>query len=131
MLIGERTAEEIKIKIGSATPYDGEGAMDVRGRSLIDGLPKNIEITSEDVREALYKPLSEILETIRTTLERTPPELLADIVDNGIMLTGGGALLRGIDRLISEETKIPVHIAVDPLDCVAMGTGMCLERGNI
>lgn len=131
VLIGERTAEEIKIKIGSATPYDGEGAMDVRGRSLIDGLPKNIEITSEDVREALYKPLSEILETIRTTLERTPPELLADIVDNGIMLTGGGALLRGIDRLISEETKIPVHIAVDPLDCVAMGTGMCLERGNI
>lgn len=130
VLIGERTAEEIKIKIGSATPYDGEGAMDIRGRSLIDGLPKNVEITSEDVREALYEPLMGILDTIRTTLERTPPELLADIVDNGIMLTGGGALLRGIDRLISEETKIPVHVAIDPLDCVANGTGICLERGN-
>lgn len=131
VLIGERTAEEIKIKIGSAMPYDGEGAMDVRGRSLVDGLPKNIEITSEDVREALYQPLSDILETIRMTLERTPPELLADIVDNGIMLTGGGALLRGIDRLISDETKIPVHVAGDPLNAVSLGTGMCLEKGNV
>ena len=105
--------------------------MDVRGRSLIDGLPKNVEITSEDVREALYEPLSDILDVIRSTLEITPPELLADIVDNGIMLTGGVALLRGIDRFISDETKIPVHIAADPLNCVALGTGMCLERGNI
>ncbi len=130
VLIGERTAEEIKIKIGSACPYDGEGAMDVRGRGLIDGLPQNIEITSEDIREALYDSLSGILETIRSTLEITPPELLADIVDNGIMLTGGGALLRGIDRFISEETKIPVHVAGEPLDCTVLGTGMCLERGN-
>ena len=131
MLIGERTAEEIKVKIGSAYSYDGEGAMDVRGRNLVDGLPKNIEISSEEVREALCEPLSQILETIRSTLEKTPPELLADIVDNGIMLSGGGALLRELDKLISEETKIPVHIAAEPLDCVAMGMGYCLERGNI
>ena len=131
MLIGERTAEEVKIKIGSAHSYDGEGAMDIRGRNLVDGLPKNIEITSEEVREALSEPLSHILETIRSTLEKTPPELLADIVDNGIMLSGGGALLRELDKLISEETKIPVHVAVEPLECVAMGMGYSLERGNI
>ncbi|MBR5544526.1 MAG: rod shape-determining protein, partial [Clostridia bacterium] len=131
VLIGERTAEDIKIKIGSAMSYDGEGAMDVRGRNLVDGLPKNVEITSEDVREALADPISQILETIRSTLEKTPPELLADIVDNGIMLTGGGALLREIDKLISQETKIPVHVAVDPMDCVAAGMGICLEKGNI
>lgn len=131
ILIGERTAEEIKIKIGSAMSYDGEGAMDIRGRSLADGLPKNTEITSEDIREALSEPLMQILGTIRSTLEQTPPELLADIVDNGMTLTGGGALLRGIDRLISEETKIPVHIAPEPMDCAALGMGSCLEKGNI
>ena len=131
VLIGERTAEEIKIKIGSAKSYDGEGAMDVRGRNLENGLPKSVEITSEEVREALSEPLSQILESIRSTLEKTPPELLADIVDNGIMLTGGGALLREIDKLISQETKIPVHVAVDPMDCVATGMGICLERANI
>lgn len=131
MLIGERTAEEIKLKIGSVLSYDGEGAMDIRGRSLADGLPKNVEITSEDIREALSEPVGRILETIRSTLEKTPPELLADIVDNGIMLTGGGALLRGIDRLISDEMKLPVHIAAEPLDCVAAGMGYCLENGNI
>ena len=131
MLIGERTAEEVKMKICSAYSYDGEGAMDIRGRNLVDGLPKNIEISSEEVREALSEPLSQILETIRSTLEKTPPELLADIVDNGIMLSGGGALLRELDKLISEETKIPVHVAVDPLDCVATGMGYCLERGNM
>ena len=105
--------------------------MDIRGRSLVDGLPKNIEITSEEVREALSEPLSQILETIRSTLEKTPPELLADIVDNGIMLSGGGALLRELDKLISEETKIPVHVAAEPLECVATGMGYCLERGNM
>ncbi|MBO5332830.1 MAG: rod shape-determining protein [Clostridia bacterium] len=131
VLIGERTAEEIKIKIGSAMSYDGEGAMDVRGRDLLNGLPKNVEITSEDVREALSEPLAQILAAVRATLEKTPPELLADIVDNGIMLTGGGALLREIDKLISNETKIPVHVAVDPMDCVAAGMGICLEKGNI
>lgn len=131
VLIGERTAEEIKIKIGSAMSYDGEGAMDVRGRDLLNGLPKNVEITSEDVREALSEPLAQILAAVRATLEKTPPELLADIVDNGIMLTGGGALLREIDKLISNETKIPVHVAVDPMDCVAAGMGICLEKGKI
>lgn len=131
VLIGERTAEEIKIKIGSAMSYDGEGAMDVRGRDLLNGLPRNVEITSEDVREALSEPIAQILAAVRSTLEKTPPELLADIVDNGIMLTGGGALLREIDKLISKETKIPVHIAVDPMDCVAAGMGVCLEKGNI
>ena len=131
VLIGERTAEEVKIKIGSAMSYDGEGAMDVRGRDLLNGLPKNVEITSEDVREALSEPLAQILAAVRATLEKTPPELLADIVDNGIMLTGGGALLREIDKLISNETKIPVHVAVDPMDCVAAGMGVCLEKGNI
>ena len=131
VLIGERTAEEIKIKIGSAMSYDGEGAMDVRGRDLLNGLPKNVEITSEDVREALSEPIAQILAAVRATLEKTPPELLADIVDNGIMLTGGGALLREIDKLISKETKIPVHVAVEPMDCVAAGMGVCLEKGNI
>ncbi len=127
ILIGERTAEEVKIKIGSAKEYDGEGAMDVRGRNLINGLPRSVEITSEEVREALSEPIAQIIEAIRSTLEKTPPELLADIVDNGIMLTGGGALLREMDKLISEETKIPVHVAVDPMDCVAIGMGKSLD----
>lgn len=131
VLIGERTAEELKIKIGSAMSYDGEGAMDVRGRNLVDGLPKNIEVTSEDVREAISECVSQIVDAVRVTLEKTPPELLSDIVDNGIMLTGGGALLRELDKLIEKETKIPVHIAPYPMDCVAAGMGMCLEKGNI
>ena len=131
VLIGERTAEELKIKIGSAMSYDGEGAMDVRGRNLVDGLPKNIEVTSEDVREAISEPVAQIVDAVRSTLEKTPPELLSDIVDNGIMLTGGGALLRELDKLIEKETKIPVHVAPYPMDCVAAGMGMCLEKGNI
>ena len=128
LLIGESTAEEIKIKIGSAYPYEGEGALDIKGRNLLDGLPKNIEITSEEVREALSDPVNQILDTIKSTLEKTPPELAADIVDNGIMLTGGGALLRGLDKLIASETQMPVHVAENPLDCVAIGTGNCLEK---
>ncbi|MCR4925786.1 MAG: rod shape-determining protein [Clostridiales bacterium] len=127
LLIGERTAEEIKITIGSAYPYEGEGSMDVKGRNLIDGLPKNVEITAEEVREALLDTINQILDAIRATLEKTPPELSADIIDHGIMLTGGGALLRGLDKLISEETKMPVHIADAPLDCVVEGTRICLE----
>ena len=131
LLIGERTAEDIKIKIGSAYPYDGEGAMDVKGRNLLDGLPKNIEITSEEVREALSDPVNQILDAVRSTLEKTPPELSADIIDRGIMLTGGGALLRGLDKLISIETKIPVHVAENPLDCVVDGCGVCLESNTL
>ena len=119
LLIGERTAEDIKINIGSAFPLEEEATMDIKGRDLMDGLPKNIQITSEEIREALADPLSMVLDAIRTTLEKTPPELSADIIDHGITLTGGGALLRGLDQLIEKETGMPVHIAESPLDCVA------------
>ena len=128
LLVGERTAEDIKIRIGSAYAYDGEGAMNVKGRNLMDGLPKNVEVTSEEIREALSDPVSQIIDAIRSTLEKTPPELAADIIDHGIMLTGGGALLRGLDKQIESETKMPVHIAQNPLDCVVDGTGICLEN---
>lgn len=127
LLIGERTAEDIKINIGSAFPLEEEATMDIKGRDLMDGLPKNIQITSEEIREALADPLSRVLDAIRTTLEKTPPELSADIIDHGITLTGGGALLRGLDQLIEKETGMPVHIAESPLDCVAMGTGRVLD----
>ena len=130
LLIGERTAEEIKINIGSAYPYEGEGAMDIKGRNLMDGLPKNVEITSEEVREALADPVNAILDAVRATLEKTPPELSADIINHGIMLTGGGALLRGLDHLISVETKMPVHVAETPLDCVVNGTSIYLETNS-
>jgi len=128
LLVGERTAEDIKIRIGSAYAYEGEGAMNVKGRNLMDGLPKNVEVTSEEIREALADPVSMIIDAIRSTLEKTPPELAADIIDHGIMLTGGGALLRGLDKLIEIETKMPVHVAQNPLDCVVDGTGLCLEN---
>lgn len=128
LLIGERTAEDIKIKLGSAFPYEGEGAMDVKGRNLVDGLPKNIEITSEEIREALADPVSQIVDAIRQTLENTPPELASDIIDNSIILSGGGALLRGLDKLIKKETDIPVTVADNPLDCVVEGCGICLEK---
>lgn len=127
LLIGERTAEDIKINMGSAVPYDDEGEMSIKGRNLLDGLPKNIVITSAEVREALAEPLRCIVEAVKSTLENTPPELSADIIDHGIMLTGGGALLRGIDTLISDNTGMPVYIAERPLDCVVDGTGKCLE----
>lgn len=127
LLIGERTAEEIKIKIGSAYPYEGEGDMQIKGRNLVDGLPKNVVISAAEVRDALADPLSVILEAIKSTLEKTPPELSADIIDHGIMLTGGGALLRGLDFLVAQETNMPVHVAERPLDCVAEGTGKRLE----
>ena len=131
LLIGERTAEDIKIKIGSAYPYEGEGTINIKGRNLMDGLPKNVDVTSEEIREALADPVSQIVDAVKSTLEKTPPELAADIIDHGIMLTGGGALLRGLDKLISAETKIPVNIAVNPLDCVADGTGLCLENDSL
>jgi rod shape-determining protein MreB len=131
LLVGERTAEDIKIKIGSAFPYEGEGTMVIKGRNLMDGLPKHVEVTSEEIREALADPVNQILDAIRATLERTPPELAADIIDHGIMLTGGGALLRGIDQLISSETKIPVYIAENALDCVVDGCGICLENSHM
>ena len=128
LLIGERSAEDIKLKLGSAYPYEGEAAMEIKGRNLIDGLPKSVEITSEQVRQALADPVDEILDSIRYTLDRTPPELSADIIERGITLTGGGALLRGLDKLISAETGMPVRVAENPLDCVVRGTGICLEK---
>lgn len=128
LLVGERTAEDIKIQIGSAYPYEDEQPYEIKGRNLVDGLPKNIHITPEEIRQALADPISSILDAIRTTLERTPPELSADIIDHGITLTGGGALLRGLDSLITQETGMPVYIAENPLDCVAEGTGMALDN---
>ena len=129
LLIGERTAENIKIAIGSAYPYaDNEPSMDIKGRNLLNGLPENITVTSEEIREALSEPLSHVIEAIKVTLEKTPPELAADIIDQGIMLAGGGALLKGLDLLIHAETAMPVKVAERPLDCVADGTGKVLEN---
>lgn len=129
LLIGERTAENIKIAIGSAYPYaDNEPSMDIKGRNLLNGLPENITVTSEEIREALSGPLSHVIEAIKVTLEKTPPELAADIIDQGIMLAGGGALLKGLDLLIHAETGMPVKVAERPLDCVADGTGKVLEN---
>ena len=128
LMIGERTAEEIKIKIGSAYPLEEELTMEVRGRDLVAGLPKTITISSEEIREAVSGPISAILEATRMTLERTPPELSADLIERGIVLAGGGSLLRGLDKLISEETGLPVHVAEDPMIAVAIGTGKVLSE---
>ena len=131
LLIGERTAENIKIEIGTAYKLDEELTLEVKGRNLINGLPKNAVISSEDIREALSESLDKIVEAIKETLERTPPELAADIIDRGITLTGGGALLRGMDKLVSSDTGIDVHIAETPLDCVANGTGYVLDHMDV
>lgn len=130
LMIGERTAETIKMELGSAFKVEDEEekVMDIKGRDLISGLPKTIEISEEQIREALSEPVSSIIEAIKITLEKTPPELSADIMDKGIMLAGGGALLRGLDLLINHETHMPVHIAESPLDCVALGAGKALEN---
>jgi rod shape-determining protein MreB len=130
LVIGERTAEEIKITIGSAYPLDDDDdiLMDVRGLHLLSGLPRTVTVKGAEIREAMSEPLSVIIEAVKRTLERTPPELAADIIDRGIMLAGGGALLRGLDTLISHETGIVVHVAADPLSCVVLGTGRVLEN---
>ena len=128
LMVGERTAEEIKIKIGSAYPIEKETAMEVKGRDLVAGLPKTLTITSQEVREALLEPIATIVDSVRVTLERCPPELSADLVDRGLVLAGGGALLRGLDRLLTEETGLPVHVAEDPLSAVAEGTGRALNE---
>ncbi len=128
LLIGSSTAEEIKIKIGSVFPYEREESMHIRGRALGSGLPNEITISAKEVRETLQEPLSVIVEAIRTTLEKTPPEISADLLDSGMILTGGGALLRGIDRLLAKETGMTVHIAAYPMDCVANGAGKRLEQ---
>lgn len=130
LMIGERTAETIKVELGSAFKIEDEEekVMDIKGRDLISGLPKTIEISEGQIREALSEPVASIIEAIKITLEKTPPELSADIMDKGIMLAGGGALLRGLDLLINSETHMPVHIAESPLDCVALGAGKALEN---
>ena len=128
LMIGERTAEEIKIRIGSAYTLDEEMTMEVRGRDLVTGLPKTVTITSEEIREALSEPIRSIVESVRSTLEKTPPELSADLIDRGIVMAGGGSLLRGIDRLIAEETGLPVHVAENPMTAVALGVGRGLDN---
>ncbi|MBQ8568601.1 MAG: rod shape-determining protein [Oscillospiraceae bacterium] len=130
LLIGERTAENVKIAIGSAFLSEQKSSMEIKGRNLMNGLPQNIKVSSEEIREALEEPLSHVVEAIKITLEKTPPELAADIIDQGITLAGGGALIRGLDRLISRETGMPVYIAENPLDCVADGTGKVLEENE-
>lgn len=128
LAIGERTAEAVKMELGSAFPSETEGNMQIKGRDLISGLPKIVDITENEVREALREPVSAIIEAIKTTLEKTPPELAADIMDKGIMLAGGGAMLKGLDKLINHETHMPVHIAENSLDCVALGAGKALDN---
>ena len=131
LMIGERTAEDVKIKIGSAYKEGDEIEMEIRGRDLISGLPKTMQISSSEVRDALRDPVNSIVDGIKSTLEKTPPELASDIMENGIMLTGGGALLKGLDKLVKEETGMPVKIAENPLDCVAIGTGKSVEDQEI
>jgi rod shape-determining protein MreB len=128
LLIGETTAEDVKIQIGSVFPLKEEKTMEVKGRDQATGLPKTVLITSEEVRQALMEPVQLILDVIKNTLEETPAELAADLVDRGIMLAGGGSLLRGLPDLIRQETELPVHRAADPLSCVALGTGKFLEE---
>jgi rod shape-determining protein MreB len=128
MSIGERSAEVIKIKIGSAFPLEHEETIEIKGQDLVAGLPKTLTVSSQEIRAALKEPVSEIMFTIRQTLERTPPELAADIVERGMVLTGGGSLLRGLDQLISEETKLPVIRAEKSVECVVMGAGRALEE---
>ncbi len=131
MLIGERTAETLKMEIGSAFPLREEVKLEVRGRDLVNGLPRSICVHSGELREAIKEPVAEIVETVKTTLEQSPPELSSDIMERGIVLAGGGALLRGLDQLLEQETGIPVHIAADPLTCVVLGTGETVEAWDM
>jgi rod shape-determining protein MreB len=127
IMIGERTAEEIKVTIGTAFPDERDESIEVRGRDLLSGLPKTLRITSSETREALAEPVSLIVQAVKTVLENTPPELSSDIMDRGILMTGGGSLLNGLDKLIIKETGIPTYLAEDPLSCVALGTGKALD----
>lgn len=128
LLIGERTAENIKVKIGNAYPFEEEKSLEIKGRDLVAGAPKTIEITSTQINDALMDPLSEVVDAVRTALEKTPPELASDIVDNGIVLTGGGAMLANLDILLRERTGLPVTVAEDPLSCVVVGSGKVLDN---
>ncbi len=127
LLIGEPTAERIKIQIGSAAPVGEEREMEVKGRDLVSGIPKTVRVHSSEVREALQEPVQQIVDAVRRALEITPPELASDIVDRGIVMTGGGALIRGLDILLSHETNLPIHVDEDPLTCVVRGTGRILD----
>lgn len=131
LLIGERTAEEIKIRIGSAFPLEEEMTMEIKGRDLVEGVPKTLLVSDEEIREALAETVTAIIEAVRVALEQTPPELSADIVDKGIILTGGGALLKNLDKRLREETGLPVSLADDPLSSVALGTGMMLDEFDL
>ncbi len=127
LLIGEPTAEAIKIQIGSAAPVGEEREMDVKGRDLVSGIPKTVRIHSEEVREHIQEPIQQVVEAVRRALEITPPELASDIVDRGIVMTGGGSLIRGLDRLLQEETNLPIHVDEEPLTCVVRGAGRILD----
>lgn len=131
LLIGERTAEEVKINIGTAMPLENPEEMDIRGRDLVSGLPKNTTINSNQVCEALNEPVTNILDAVRNTLERTPPELAADIMDRGVVMTGGSSLLRNLDRIMSRDTGMPVYVSDDALSCVALGTGLAVENVDV
>jgi rod shape-determining protein MreB len=131
LALGERTAEEIKIELGSACPLEEELHAEIRGRDLISGLPKNIVITTQEIRKAIEEPVTAIIDAVKDTLDKTPPELAADIMEQGIMLTGGGALLHGLDSRLQAETGMPIVIAKDPLICVAVGSGQCLEEPEV
>ena len=128
LMIGERTAEEVKIQIGTALPLERELQMEVRGRDLIAGLPRTIPITSSEVMEAIEAPLQQLVAAVRTVLEQTPPELSSDIIDKGMVMSGGGSLLRNIDKLLTQVTGVPCHVAENSLNCVAIGTGLALEH---
>ncbi len=128
LLIGDQTAEQIKIRIGSAFPLEEEEEMEIKGRDLIGGIPKTIKVSSTEIREALQEPIGQIVEALRTSLEQTPPELAADIVDRGILMTGGGSLLRGLDVLLREATNLPITVSDEALLCVVLGTGKVLEN---
>jgi rod shape-determining protein MreB len=130
LAIGEQTAETIKMQIGSAYPQGEEREMEVKGRDIVSGIPKTVRIHSGEVREALQEPVMAIVEAVRAALERTPPELASDIVDRGIVMTGGGSLLRGLDALLREETALPINVDEDPLTCVVRGTGRILDDPN-
>jgi rod shape-determining protein MreB len=128
LMIGERTAEEVKIQIGTALPLERELTMEVRGRDLIAGLPRTIPMTSSEVMEAMEGPLQQLVGAVRSVLEQTPPELSSDIIDKGMVMSGGGSMLRNIDKLLTQVTGVPCHVAENPLDCVALGTGLALEH---
>ena len=127
LLVGESTAEQVKIQIGSAAPVGEEREMDVKGRDLVSGIPKTVRVHSSEIRDAVQEPIQQIVDAVRRALEITPPELAADIVDRGMVMTGGGALIRGLDVLLSQETGLPIHVDEDPLTCVVRGTGRILD----